>query len=167
MDGFCVSFPFLKFVNNSDLSVGKAVKRWLYVVLCDGVGMINAINSFGHEDDLLLAAHGLHVVPHNVVESSQHAEAISHLYMHGTINIVEMIESFRDEFIAIFQVKQSKNPAMIRINTVARVNRLGLTSKFSRSRLNESLIRPEQPYVLNLGLTSCVKIVCRHQLLWD
>ena len=51
--------------------------------------------------------------------------------MHGTINIVEMIESFRDEFIAIFQVKQIKNPAMISINTVVRVSRLGLTSKCS------------------------------------
>lgn len=73
-------------------------------VLSDGVRMVNTVDPLGHEDGFLLTAHGLHVISHDVVESSQHAETLCNLWMHCTINIVEKIESFRDQFITIFQV---------------------------------------------------------------
>ena len=80
----------------------------------------------GHQDRLLLATHSLNVVSHDVVQPGQHAQALHihdsqlnqnkkfsltnikkvifylcNLGVHGAINIVQQVESFRYQLIPI------------------------------------------------------------------
>ena len=87
---------------NTYLCVGKAVEGEVSV-LCDGVGMLEAVDPLAHEDGLLLAGHGLHVVAHDVVEAGEHAEALGNLGVHGPVHVVEQVERLADELVAVLQ----------------------------------------------------------------
>ena len=85
-----------------DLGVCKAVEGKV-VVLGDGVGVVDAVHPLGHEDGLLLAAHGLHAVAHDVVQPGEHTQALCYLGVHGAVHVVQQVECFRNQLISILQ----------------------------------------------------------------
>jgi hypothetical protein len=70
--------------NLPDLAVGKAVESQVSV-LGDCVGVIDPVDALGHQDGLLLVSQSLCVIPHDVVQPGQHAEALSDFGMHSAI----------------------------------------------------------------------------------
>jgi hypothetical protein len=72
-------------------------------VLCDGVGMLQPVDPLAHEDGLLLAGHGLHVVAHDVVEPGEHAQTLGNLRVHGPVHVVQEVERLADQLVAVLQ----------------------------------------------------------------
>ena len=73
-------------------------------VFGDGVRMVNPVNSFGHKDSLLLEGHGLTVFTHYIVKSGKHAETLCNFGMHGTIDVIQKIQGFTDQFVTILEI---------------------------------------------------------------
>ena len=72
-------------------------------VLGDGVGVLQPVHSFAHKDGLLLAGHGLHMVPHDVVEAGQHSQALGYLGMHGTVHVVQQVQRLANQLVAVLE----------------------------------------------------------------
>lgn len=92
--------------------------------------MVNAVNSLRHENCLLLVCHGLSMLPHDVVEASKHAKALGNLGMHGTIHIVEQVQSFADQFVTFLEV------ALLDLGLASRVEVVRITRLKRRVRLS-------------------------------
>ena len=73
-------------------------------VFGDGVRMVNPVDSFGHKDSLLLEGHGLTVFTHYIVKSGKHAETLCNFGMHGTIDVIQKIQGFTDQFVTILEI---------------------------------------------------------------
>merc|ERR1719347_2479953 len=66
--------------------------------------MIDTVHSLRHQHGLLLTAHGLHVISHDVVQSGQHPQALRDLGVHRSVDVVEQVERLRDELVAVLEV---------------------------------------------------------------
>jgi hypothetical protein len=53
--------------------------------------------------DLLLAGHGLDMVPHDVVEAGEHAEALGNLRVHGAVHVVQQVQRLADQLVPVLQ----------------------------------------------------------------
>ena len=88
-----LSLPVQQLESSRDLSVGEAIEGEVGV-LGDRVGVVDSwarrsvlkhylcrevftVDPLGHEDRLLLTAHSLNVVAHDVVQPGKHAKALN------------------------------------------------------------------------------------------
>lgn len=72
-------------------------------VFRDSVRMIDAVDTFRHEDGLLLDGHGLRMIAHDVIQPSQHSQTLGDLRVHGAVHVVEQVQRFVDQFVAFFE----------------------------------------------------------------
>lgn len=61
--------------------------------------MINTVDPFGHKHGLLLIGHGVPVFPGDVAEPRNHPKALRDLAVHGSIHVVEEVQSLRYQFV--------------------------------------------------------------------
>uniref|UniRef100_A0A6B0VBG7 Uncharacterized protein n=1 Tax=Ixodes ricinus TaxID=34613 RepID=A0A6B0VBG7_IXORI len=95
-----VACPVQQLECRGHLRVGKAVQCQVGI-FGDGVRMVDAIHPFTHEHCFLLVSHCLHVVPHDVVESGEQAQALGNLRVHGPVHVVHEVEGLADELVAL------------------------------------------------------------------
>lgn len=58
-------------------------------VFSDGVGMIDSVDSLGHQYGLLLRGQRFGVIAHDVIQSGQHTQTLCNLRMHCAVNVVQ------------------------------------------------------------------------------
>ena len=83
-----------------NLSVSEAVECEVSV-LSDGVGVVDAEHSLTHHHSALLVHECFRVVAHDVVEACEEAVAGGNLGVHGTVHVVEEVQCFVDQLVAI------------------------------------------------------------------
>ena len=66
--------------------------------------MINPINPLRHQHSLLLIHHSLGVLPHNIIQPSDHPQALRNLRMHGPVHVIQQIQSFADQLVPVLQI---------------------------------------------------------------
>lgn len=111
------------------------------------VGVLNAEDSFTHQNGLLLVTEGLQVntrlsfsaiystvyvvktavflaylsvVSHDVIKACQQAQASTDLYVHGSVHIVEEVESFVDQLAALLQKTWKRKRTIFKLADRAR-----------------------------------------------
>lgn len=66
--------------------------------------MVDAIDPLRHKDCFLLVRQCLCMVSHYIAKACQHAQTLRNFWMHCTINIVQQVQCFTDQFVAFLQV---------------------------------------------------------------
>ena len=64
--------------------------------------MVDPVHPLRHLHGLLLAAHRLHVVAHDV-EPGKHAQALGDLGVHRAVGVVQQIQRLRDQLVAVLE----------------------------------------------------------------